>query len=77
MRKLVIYDNGFKYEGEWNIETNEIDGNGVFIWPDGSVYEGYRKNGKSEGKGRCIHHSGKEYYIGDYKENKQHGNGIY
>jgi hypothetical protein len=46
------------------------------IWPDGSMYEGYWKNGKANGKGRLIHADG-DVYVGLWKDDKADGFGIY
>ena len=39
-RALITLENGARYEGEWNEETNKRDGRGYQIWADGSLYEG-------------------------------------
>ena len=38
MKKIVVLENGAKYEGQWNEQTGERDGMGVQIWPDGKIY---------------------------------------
>jgi hypothetical protein len=44
------------------------------IWSDGSIYEGYSKNGMANGKGRLIHADG-DVYEGDWKDDRAHGQG--
>lgn len=72
MRKMVVLENGARYEGQWNVETNQRDGKGVQIWADGSIYEGYWKNDKANGRGRLIH-ADKDVYEGDWKDDKADG----
>jgi hypothetical protein len=89
MKKIVVLENGAKYEGQWNEQTGERDGMGVQIWPDGkfhydsfnilhlgSVYEGYWKNDKANGKGRLIH-ADRDVYVGEWLDDKAHGYGTY
>ena len=68
-------ENGITYEGEWN-EDGKRDGRGMQHWPDGSVYEGYWKDGMAHGKGRLIHTDG-VIQDGDWVADKAHGFGIY
>lgn len=58
-----------KYEGEWDLETNERDGYGIQVWKDGSMYEGSFKQGRAHGKGRLIHPDG-DVYEGKWKDDK-------
>lgn len=44
MRQIVTLDNNSIYQGEWNKKTNQKDGRGIQIWPDGSRYDGFWKN---------------------------------
>ena len=53
----VILDNGAEYTGQWD-EAGHKEGRGVQVWVDGSMYEGYWKNDKANGKGRLIHADG-------------------
>ena len=71
-RPMILLENKTKYEGEWNKKTNERDGMGVLIWPDGSIYEGFWSNNKANGKGRLIH-ADRDVYIGDWLDDKAHG----
>ncbi len=52
---------GTHYEGEWIADTKTREGRGVQIWPDGSRYEGYFKQGLCQGFGRLIHADGDSY----------------
>lgn len=65
-RTLMTLDNGKKYEGEWD-ELGRKDGEGILIWPDGSLYEGYWKADKAHGRGRLIHANG-DVYTGDWRD---------
>jgi hypothetical protein len=69
-------DNGALYDGEWLVGTQTKQGRGMQIWPDGSLYEGYWKNGKANGNGRLIHADG-DVYVGNWKDDKADGFGIY
>ena len=41
-RPRQVFPNGVSYEGEW---LNGLrDGQGIQVWQDGSLYEGYFKN---------------------------------
>ena len=51
-------------------------GQGIQIWPDGSMYEGWWRDNKANGKGRLIHADG-DIYDGYWKDDKAHGFGIY
>jgi hypothetical protein len=44
-----IFDNGDKYEGEWN--DNTMHGQGIFASGDIELYEGEFKDGKRHGQG--------------------------
>jgi hypothetical protein len=84
-RPMIQLDNGARYFGEWNKETNRREGYGIQIWDDGSKYifassriryEGYWNNDKANGKGRLIHADG-DVYVGDWVDDKAHGKGCY
>lgn len=75
-RPKIKLDNGAIYEGEWLVGTEIKQGKGKFLWPDGSVYEGYWKDGKANGKGRLVHSDG-DIYIGEWKNDKADGYGRY
>jgi len=42
-----------------------MQGKGILIYPDGSIYEGYWKDGKANGLGRILHKNG-DVYQGDW-----------
>ena len=44
-----------------NKKTNQRDGLGVQLWPDGARYEGMWKENKCSGKGRMTHANGDIY----------------
>ena len=50
--------NGNKFLGEWD-GKNIIHGRGVFIYPNGAIFEGYFLNDLRHDKGRMIWQSGK------------------
>ena len=68
-------ENGIEYEGEWD-DAGKKDGRGVQVWADGSIYEGYWRNGMANGKGRLIHADG-DIQDGDWVDDKAHGFGLY
>jgi hypothetical protein len=74
-KTLVVLDNGAEYTGEWNQEKQK-EGKGVQTWVDGSIYEGYWRKDKANGRGRLIHADG-DVYTGDWKDDKAHGYGVY
>ena len=76
IRTPAVLNNGAKYSGEWDAETNKRDGFGVQLWADGSKYEGYWKDDMANGRGRLIHVDG-DVYEGDWKDDKAHGKGKY
>ena len=64
------------YYGEWHKETRERHGRGIQQWLDGSRYEGYWLNGKTNIKGKLFHSNG-DIYDGEWFNDKAHGHGIY
>ena len=75
-RPVQDMENGAKYEGQWDVNTNKPHGQGSQEWPDGSVYEGCWDQGKVNGRGRLIHADG-DVYLGDWVDGKAHGFGEY
>lgn len=61
-------------EMEWEYKSGQMVS--MFFYLLGSVYEGYWKNDKANGRGRLIH-ADKDIYVGDWLEDKAHGYGIY
>lgn len=76
MRPITRIETGAFYRGQWNKYTNQREGKGTQIWPDGSIYEGTWKNDKANGRGRLIHADG-DFYDGDWVDDKAQGQGIY
>lgn len=65
-----------EYTGEINDITKERSGRGIQIRSDKSIYLGYWKNDKPNGKGKLIYHKG-DYYEGDFVDGKIEGFGHY
>ena len=55
---------------------NQPDGLGMFIYSDGSIYEGFVSNGIKVKYGRHIYDTG-DLYQGAYQEDLAHGMGVY
>ena len=53
-----------------------MNGKGINKFKDGSIYEGYYKNGLKHGFGKYSWPNGKVFY-GNWLNNKLHGNGYY
>ena len=51
-RDAVEFEDGTKYEGQWIIDLEIRHGQGMMIYTDGSVYEGFWQNNKRNGHGR-------------------------
>mmetsp|Transcript_13562 Transcript_13562/g.25582 ORF Transcript_13562/g.25582 Transcript_13562/m.25582 type:complete len:522 (-) Transcript_13562:2647-4212(-) len=64
------------YKGEWNTKKSTMDGRGLFVYPDGTKYEGYVHDNEYNGFGRFIHRLG-DVYEGDWYNNVAYGSGIY
>ena len=62
------------YIGQFRQGTKDADGIGIQVWRDGTIYEGYVKNGKRNGTGRYIWPTG-DYYIGEWKNGQREGHG--
>ncbi len=75
--ELVYYeegddDNEGKYVGE--IDNGEPNGQGTFIWSDGTKYVGGYKNGLPNGHGTETWSDGSKY-VGEFKDGKWDGQG--
>jgi hypothetical protein len=75
-RGVIRMDNGARYQGQWNTDTNMREGYGAQIWADGSIYEGMWRNDKANGVGRLIHADG-DVYEGNWQNDKAEGLGVY
>ena len=76
-RPIFYLHNGDIYEGQWNPETKEPEGQGVYIRAkDNKLYEGYFRLGELNGHGRAIEENG-NVYVGIWEDNLMHDNGLY
>ena len=71
----VPLNNGAAYSGQSD-RFGKKCGFGFQVWPDGSIYEGYWKNDKANGRGRLIH-ADSDVYEGLWVDDKAHGYGEY
>ena len=62
------------YDGEWNSD-NQRDGNGILV-VNGSILEGFWREGKLNGKARQIYADG-AMFVGEHKEDIKQGYGQY
>ena len=75
-KRMTILEDGTRYEGEWDIDSKQRCGFGIYVWTDGSIYEGMIENGKAHGQGRLIHADG-DVYEGEWDDDKACGKGLY
>ncbi len=69
-------DDGSVYSGLWNESSNVAEGLGALVTANGaSLYQGWFKEGKANGKGRKILAEEREVYIGDFVDNLRQGEG--
>eukprot|EP00347_Sterkiella_histriomuscorum_P017882 403347615 len=76
LRVMHTFEDETTYLGEWNIKTNEREGQGMIISKDGSIYGGEWKDGKLSGTGLLIYLSG-DVYEGEWSEGLRQGSGTY
>lgn len=69
----TLYYGTDKYVG--SIKAGKADGQGIYYYTDGSIYEGYFKAGEFTGKGTMKWKSGDEY-VGNWINSKKDGQGI-
>ena len=69
-------ENQAEYCGETQKSKEIRHGRGIQVWIDGSRYEGYWINNKTNKKGKLIHFGG-DIYEGDWKDDKVEGHGVY
>lgn len=68
-------DNGLgTYEGDY--VNGKKDGEGTFVWPDGSVYQGEWKNDMRHGEGTYTWPDG-DSYTGEWENNRINGYGTF
>ena len=72
--RIIHYDNGDIYMGEW--KNNKREGNGIYYFYNGDRYEGEFKNNKIEGIG-TIYFSNGERFEGECKSDKVDGIGTF
>ncbi len=65
-----------KYEDLGCLEGDCYQGYGIYVWNDGSRYEGNFKEGKRDGEGIYYYAKGSKY-IGDQMNGERHGWGTY
>ena len=66
-KKLILYSNGDKYEGE--LKGKKKHGYGIFTWADGSTFTGDWKNDKKHGHATFVEANG-ETLSGYWKNGK-------
>jgi hypothetical protein len=81
VRKIVGFEDGSVYLGEWaknssSIKSNIKHGRGIQIWEDGTKYLGYHKNNKANVKGKLFHPDG-DIYDGEWLDGKAENKGVY
>lgn len=64
------------YQGQYNTETGDREGTGVYTYSDGSIYEGEWKCNKKHGHGTFTFANG-DQYIGEFHNNKMQGEGVF
>jgi hypothetical protein len=64
------------YVGQWNKDTGKREGLGLLLWEDGSLFEGFWKDGKACGSGHLLYSDG-DVYEGQWLNGKNHGFGEY
>ena len=71
IKPISVLENGAVYQGEWLTlgGVSQKDGRGVQIWPDGSRYDGFWKDGMANGFGRLVHAEG-DVYEGEWTDDK-------
>lgn len=74
--EMKLLNETARYKGEWSIDSKQRYGKGIQVWADGSVYQGYWKEGKAHGKGRLIHADG-DVYEGEWEDDEANGTGTY
>ena len=72
----TIYIGEWARVNEYESELRVREGYGIRIWPDGSIYEGWFKQEKANGKGRLIHADGYTYE-GTWENDMARGTGTY
>lgn len=69
-------DDGAKYTGALDPDTGLMQGKGVYVYPDGTAYEGEFVKSKFQGQGKQTFPSG-DVYEGEFKNDKYNGVGTF
>ena len=75
-RPIRTYKNGDRYLGQWDPDSNTREGQGVEVYINNSIYEGYWIDDLYNGHGRMIYPDG-EIYEGEWLDGNKHGQGTY
>jgi len=76
-RESQQLEDGSLYSGLWNETSNAPEGLGALVAVGGaSLYEGWFKEGKANGKGRKVVAEEREVYFGDFVNGLRHGDGV-
>jgi hypothetical protein len=70
----MYFANGNKYEGMY--KNDKYYGRGVYVWTNGSIYDGEWIDGERCGHGTITYESG-DKYDGQYRNDKFNGQGTY
>ena len=74
-QQFKAYDDGHKYFGQVNPQTNKYEGQGIYVFgSDSSIYEGFFRNNLANGRGRMIY-ANAQVYEGEWRNFKRHGYG--
>ena len=57
------------------MNSNVRQGRGIYVWPDGQLYEGFWEHNKASYRGRFITPRG-GVYVGEVRDNMRHGLGV-
>ena len=77
--KFGVWENNkylYKYKDVGCLKGDCYNGEGVYVWEDGSRYEGNFENGKRSGNG-TYYYSGGAKYIGNHANGSRNGQGTY
>ena len=70
---LYDYETENIYFGEF--KNDKFDGQGTYVWVDGTKYVGEWKDNKKHGEGNLTRANG-DTYVGEFKEDLPHGQGV-
>jgi hypothetical protein len=70
---ILLFSDGSCYRGQF--KEGEMHGQGVLIQSDVTKYEGSFSKNKRDGKGKIVFGKSGSFYIGDWKQNRRHGEG--